>query len=172
MIKRQNNYILRKRVNSAGFTLIELLVALATFSIVVLAVVNIFLLGLGGAKRISGQQNIQEAGRFILESMSKEIRMSQINTGDGGPYTLLNVTNSKGETLDYVFDNSLKQISRAGVILNPNEVEASGGFYVKKIGNTQPRVTAVLKLKNKSSKAAAQAEINLQTTVASRAYAP
>jgi prepilin-type N-terminal cleavage/methylation domain-containing protein len=157
---------------SKGFTLIELLVAVATFSIVVTVAVDIFLMGLGGTQRIFGQQNIQESGRFILESISKEMRMSKINTVDGGPYTTLNITNAKNETLDYVFDNSAKQISRAGAVLNPNEVEAAGNFYVKKSGANQPRVTVVIKLKNKSAKAAAQAEINLQTTISSRQYAP
>lgn len=171
MIKCQDNYTLKKCVNPDGFTLIELLVAMATFVIVIVAVVDVFLVGLGGTQRLFGGQNVQDSARYILESMAKEIRMSAINTASGGPYTTLNITNSKGQTLNYIFDNSAKQLSRAGEVLNSNEVEVSGNFYVQKGEQWQPRVTVVMKAKAGTAKAAQQAEINLQTTISSRQYA-
>lgn len=183
MIKQKNNYILKKRDKTDGFTLIELLVAMAIFSVVVVVAVDIFLMGLGGAQRIFGSQAVQEGGRFIMESMAKEVRMSRVNSLDGvaylslpngvsGPYASLNITNAHGQTLDYVFDGASQQVRRAGEILSSNDIEATGKFYLTKSGSLQSRVTVVLNLINKSARAGQRAAINLQTTVSSREYAP
>jgi len=167
--EKKNN--LRASSKEQGFSLIELLVALATFSIVVVTVTDIFLIGLGGGKKIFGQQNIQESGRFILESMSKEMRMSKINTVAGGPYATVSITNAAGQTLSYTIDNTAKTISRAGALLNPVEVEVTGNFYVQQdTPDSQSRVTTALILRNKTGKTRERSEIDLQTTVSSRNY--
>lgn len=182
MKRNMEKYNLKKRSDSNGFTLIELLVAMATFSVVVVAAVDIFLMGLGGTQRIFGAQAVQESGRFIMESMAKEVRMSQVNSFDGvalaslpngvsGPYASLNITNAHGQTLDYVFNNTNKQVRRAGEILSSNDIEAISRFYLTKSGSLQPRVTITLSLVNKTVKAGSRAVINLQTTVSSREYA-
>lgn len=160
-----------KQLKEQGFSLIELLVALAIFSIAVVTVTDIFLIGLGGGKKIFGQQNIQESGRFIMESMSKEMRMSKINTVAGGPYTTVSITNAAGQTLSYTIDNTAKTISRAGARLNPAEVEVTGRFYVQRANDdAQPRVTIILILRNKTDKERERSEISLQTTISSRDY--
>lgn len=170
MIKQENNYILKGKNKPSGFTLVELLVAMAVFTVVVVTVTDIFLMGLGGSKRIFGQQNTQESGRFIMEMMSKEVRMSKINTA-AGLSTVLNITNSKNETFSYSFDNTSKVISRNGEPLNPSEVELTGNFYIQKdSADAQPRVTVVMVLRNRTNKAGEQSEIDLQTTISSRYY--
>lgn len=164
-----------------GFTLIELVVAMAIFSVVILTATQIFVNGLGGTKRIFGQQAVQESGRFILESISKEIRMSEVSGLDGtaiaslpdglsGPYTFLSVINASGQTVNYLFNDADKQISRADSVLNPNDVSVSGRFYLVKSGNLQPRITVVLGLVSKTEEKY-KAAINLQTTASSREYA-
>ncbi|MFH1712566.1 MAG: prepilin-type N-terminal cleavage/methylation domain-containing protein [Candidatus Jacksonbacteria bacterium] len=170
MVKQEKKYKLKKSPSSNGFTLVELLVAMATFVVVVITIMDIFLMGLGGSRKIFGQQNIQESGRFIIESMSKEIRMSKINTAAGSS-NVVNITNSKGQTLNYSFDNVNKIISRNGEALNADEVELTGNFYIQKDSpDSQPRVTVVMILKNKTNKAGEQSEIDLQTTISSRYY--
>lgn len=172
MIKQENNHIFKKQVKAGGFTLIELLVSMAMFSVVVVVVTDIFLTGLGGANRIFGAQAVQESGRFILESMLKEIRMSKVNTANGTSNTL-NITNSKGQTLDYTFNNVAKQLLRDGNILNPNKVELTGTFFIQENdGLKQARVTIMIQLINKAETNKEKAVINLQTTVSSRQYAP
>jgi len=165
----------KQKKSQAGFTLIELLVAMATFMIVIVVVVDIFVTGMGGTQRIFAQQTIQESGRYILESISKEVRMSEIAIDEDGAYSTLSIINSKGEAVDYVFDDESKQLSRIKEgetdILSDSNTEIIGGFYVKKVGVLQPRVTMVMKIRNKASEAKAQAEINLQTTISSREYA-
>lgn len=164
-----------------GFTLIELLVAMAIFSVVMVMVSDIFLSGLGGVSRVLGSETIQESGRFMLESVSKEIRMSVLNSLDGaavaslpngvsGPYVSLNITNMNSQTVSFTFDNTAKQISRGGEILNPDDVETVGRFYLVKNDALQPRVTISFALTNKSQRARERATINLQTTVSSREY--
>lgn len=154
----------------SGFTLVELLVAVATFSVVVVTITDIFLMGLGGNRRIFGQQNIQQAGQFIIESISREIKMSEINTAAGSS-NVMNITNSKGLTLNYSFDNVNKILSRDGEPLNSSEVELTGNFYIQKDNSSSPpRVTIVMVLKNRTNKVGERAEINLQTTISSRHY--
>ena len=160
---------LKRKNNEQGFTLIELLVAMAIFMIVIIAVIDIFAIGLGGSQRIFGRQNTQDSARFILESMGKEIRMSKINTASGQSDTL-NITNSKGQTLNYVFDNANKQLTRDGAVLSSSNVEITGTFYVQKSGSIPPRVTPVLKVVNKTGQTAQRVVMNLQTTISSRRY--
>ena len=148
MTEKKNNYILQRKKGAGGFTLIELLVAMATFSVIVVAILEILLAGLSGAQRVFGKQNIQETGRFILESISKEIRMSEINTPDGGPYATLSIVNSKGQTIDYLFDSTSKRLIRGGQYLSSSKVETTGSFYVQRVAGKQARVTVVLGLKN------------------------
>lgn len=154
----------------SGFTLIEVLVALSLFSIVITGVIGIFSSGMKGIWGAFGHQNIQDSARFIMESMSKEIRMSTIHTPNGGPYSSVNITNDEGETLDYSFAGG--QIFRAGQALNPSSVQMTGSFYVQKSGDLLPRVTVVIRAVNVSSQPSRQVQIDLQTTISSRVYAP
>ncbi len=181
MTRQKNNYILKKRINSNGFTLIELLVAMAIFSAVILMAVDVFLTGLGGTERVFGLQATQESGRFVLESTVKEIRMSRVNSfdgaaydslpdGDSGPYASLSITNADNQVVDYVFDNVSQRISRNGSVLTSNNVMATGGFYLTKSSDQQPRVTVVMRLQNQTDQEKNRVTINLQNTVSSRQY--
>lgn len=164
----------RFKETETGFTLIELLVAMTIFSIVIVAVTDVFLGGFGGAQRIFGQQAIQESGRFILESLAKEARMSKINSANGGPVGSIDVTNSKDQNVVYAFSgNNITRSVDGGLAqnLNPDDILVTGSFYIQKNGNFQPRLTVIMKLQNNTSRLASQAEINLQTTISSREYA-
>jgi len=166
-----------------GFTLIEILVAMAIFLIVITTVLQIFMMSMSGTWRLFGRQNDLDTARFILESMSKEVRLSAIisNDSSGGKVQQLNITNAYGCSVSYVFGSS--NITRAvtggsgctivsAAPLNPNEVLiVNGGFYIQKPpGSFQPRVTMVMGVKNNAAKAAQQSEVDLQTTISSRAY--
>jgi len=155
-----------------GFTLIELLVSMAMFAIVMTVVIQIFVTGMGSTRYLFAREAALDSARFIMESMSKEIRMSTINTPGGGPYNTLNITNPKiARTLNYFFDSTGKDIQRDGGVLNPNDVEITGSFYVMVPSNYSPsRVTIVMKIRSKSGGSSQMAEINLQTTVSSREY--
>lgn len=172
-----------------GFSLVELLVAVAIFSVVVAVIADIFVSGMGGARKVFGEQSIQESGRFILESISKELRMSQLNSADGtlhsalpqgavlGPYSEIEITNGDGEVVTYEIDNVVaKQIKRNGGAINPNDIEVTGSFWVSKVlsGSGDPfqtRFFMTLKIKNKLP-SIFNSEINVSTMVVSREFSP
>lgn len=158
--------------SNQGFTLIELMVAVGIFSIVSLMAISIFLTALQAQRKISALQTVQEHGRYLMEIMSKEIRMSQINSSDG-KISFLNIINSKpeSENVIYSFDNDqlLRGIGEIAEVLNSNQVKINGSFYVQKSGS-QPRVTIVMAIESSGNKPEQQVKINLETTVSSRAY--
>ncbi|MBU1102099.1 prepilin-type N-terminal cleavage/methylation domain-containing protein [Patescibacteria group bacterium] len=166
----------------SGFTLLEILIAMAIFLIVIVVVAQIFSAGMGGVKRLFGRQNALDAARFVLESMSKEIRMSDVLTGAGGPSASINIKNSKDCYVTYAFSGTVvtrEVTSGAGctvgvlpVELTPDEVEITGSFWINIAATEQARVTVTMNVKNKTTILTQQVQVNLQTTISSRQYAP
>jgi prepilin-type N-terminal cleavage/methylation domain-containing protein len=158
-------------MKNKGFTLIELLIALAVFSLVIVSMATAAISVIKSQRKAFALQNTQEASRYLLETMSKEIRMSAINSSAGSGLTVLNITNAQNETFDYQFDNTNKQLLRWGQPISPANLEVTGSFYVRK-GTFPSRavVTIVMQTKSKGAKAEEQAEIYLQSTLSSRAW--
>jgi len=163
-----------------GFTLIELLVAMTIFLTVVTVSTEIFMMSMGGAKRLFGRQDTLDSARYIMESMAKEIRMSTVLTGANSPNgsLTLDIRNPKlrPQDIHYVFSGSTltrRQGGGAAVQLNPAEVQINkGSFIVNKLGTTlqQPRVTIIMTVTNVTTVPAQVVQINLQTTISSREY--
>lgn len=154
-----------------GFTLIELLVAMAVFGILVVVITGIFSIVLKSQKKAIALQSAHESSRYLLESMAKEIRMSTINTGTSSGVPVLDITNPRMETFDYIFDSANKRLLRNGQVVSPDNVEITGSFYI--IIEEYParaRVTITMKSKKKNSAPGEDAEINLQSTVACRGH--
>jgi prepilin-type N-terminal cleavage/methylation domain-containing protein len=190
--KDQRKICVRDRRQISGFTLIEVLVAMAIFLVVITVAVGIFTSTQGGTQMIFGMRNVQDNGRYILESMSKEIRMGSVlsvanagggtilygslSDGENGPYESLTIKNSSGNNISYVFDNVNKRITRSNNRVSSSKVEVTGGFYIYKAGGSvgvfPARVTVSLKIKNVAAKVSQQVQLNLQSTVSSRQYAP
>ncbi|MBL7155472.1 MAG: prepilin-type N-terminal cleavage/methylation domain-containing protein [Candidatus Portnoybacteria bacterium] len=162
--------------SGAGFTLVELLIAFAVFSLIVVAMSATAVSVIKSQRKNFALQNSQEAARYILESFSKEIRMSKINSDDSGgnPTTdgKLNITNAKSETFDYQFDNINKILYRGGQALNSTNLEVTGSFYIRKSASLPARavVTLVMKVKTIGGRVEKEAEIYLQSTISSRAF--
>ncbi|MFH1667873.1 MAG: type II secretion system protein [Candidatus Komeilibacteria bacterium] len=159
---------------SKGFTLIEMVVALAIFSLVISVLGSVSVSLIKVQRKAFVLQNTQEAARYILESISKEIRTSRINSEADSDLTVLNITNSKGETLDYQFDNTNKWILRNGEVISPNILNITGSFYLRKSPvQTVPAfaiVTIVIKVESQGDRPEEQAEIYLQNSIASRSF--
>jgi len=159
-----------------GFTLIELLITLIIFSLVVLSMTAIATSIIKSQRKAFALQNIQEAGRYILESMSKEIRMSIIDTPDSGgsSVTFLDITNADGQDVDYRFINQ-KLRRRVGggwwQDVSPANLEVTGGFYVRRDPfPNRAVVTIVMKARDTGARTEEQAEIYLQSSIAPRSY--
>ena len=154
-----------------GFTLIEQLVAMAAFGLIVIAISGVATSDIKSQRKAFALQNIQESTRFILESMSKEIRMSVINSPSSNMVNTLNITNEDSETFNYQFDNVNKKLTRGGKDVSPSNVDITGWFYIYK-GSYPPRnlVTIIIKAESQGQMVESQAEMELQSTVSSRAF--
>ena len=75
--------------NKEGLTLLELTVAVAIFSVMMLALTQIFNMVIRGQRNAIAAQNIQESMRYAMEVMSKEIRMAQKDVGGPGQCPLV-----------------------------------------------------------------------------------
>lgn len=148
---------------SRGITLIELLVGMTCFSIVMILVTGIFVTALSAKKQVKELSVLQDEARYIMDYMSREIRTSQIVTGETNE---LEIVNSNGESVKYEFANN--KIERK-VGANPGEalntVNVSGTFVVDKIG--QPKVTINMTLTSVKNPALF---ITISTTISSRSY--
>ncbi len=158
-----------------GFTLIEVLVTAFVFSIIVVIVMGIFTNLLGNQRRAMASQKIQEDGLFIMELMSREIRVSQIQNQDssGCALTALTITHPVNGTVAYTLNNSGVLERTAGGVttaISSSEVKFSKlNFCVLGSGAPdlqQARVTILASVQNKTGKETLTT--NLQTTVTSR----
>lgn len=158
------------RSSAVGFTLIELLVAVAVFSVAIAAMAGIFLSVVNAQRKAAALQATQEASRFLLESMAKEIRMSVVNSNTNAS---IHITNPNGETFDYTFSGG--QLYRNNEQISPDNVEiVIGRFRVEQLplppdDPLATKVTIVMALKGKGTKVEQQAQLNLETTISTRA---
>ena len=162
-----------QKFRQSGFSLIELLVALAVFVVVVVTAGNIFSLVIVSHRKISSQQETLETGRFLLESISKEIRFSRIYNADGASLQL-NIRNQDNVDVTYTFNNGDGQISRTAsgntsFLNNPN-MTITGQFVVSRSGTAiaHPLVTIILRVADNRAKIEFNTSVSLQTSVSPR----
>ncbi|PIV10165.1 MAG: hypothetical protein COS49_01990 [Candidatus Portnoybacteria bacterium CG03_land_8_20_14_0_80_41_10] len=162
-------------MKNKGFTLVELLVALAVFSLVVVAMSATAVSVIKSQRKGFALQEGQETARYLLESVSKEIRMSTIDSSSGENESSLSITNAKGENVDYRFNSQKLQRQVNGGVwqdLNPFDLKVTGSFYIRRSFSQPVRgaVTLVMKVKANGGRAEGETEINLQSTLSSRSF--
>ena len=141
---------------SKGTSLIELLVSIACFSIIVVLATGIFINSLGSREKAKDLSRIQDEARYLMDFMSREIRMSEITHIDNNKIEL-------NKSFYYKFNNN--NFLRDNSILNTNNVKITGNFSGEKGNkNKQGFVEIYLKLEKHTS------EFELRTTVSSRYY--
>lgn len=152
--------------------MIELVVSLALFSVAVLVVLNLLSIGINAQRKVLALQGVQENARFILEFMTKEIRMSTISVSSS---SVLEIIRPGGDRIRYSFTNgNIQRITVAnnqGGPINSANIVISGGFYSAGIGagdNFQPKITISLNVQGRGTKIEEQARIDLQTTLSQR----
>ena len=153
-----------------AFTLIEVLIAISIFVVVITIVLSLFSAAIRGYRKVIAMQNVQENARFLLEFMTKEIRMSTISS-----YTqnTLNIVRSDNQAVAYVFSGGklLRTSPSSSGAISSEEVFISGRFYAEGIGagdNLQPKVTIMMSVEGIGAKIEEKAKINLQTTLSQR----
>lgn len=158
--------------NNQGLTLIELMVSLAIFLVVLIVVTSIFLTAIKNQRKAFVTQNLQDNARYIIEVISKEVRMSEIQSV-AGPDKNLFIKNQEGIDIQYQFHPATKTIRRNdGGPSGPQEINSSrvrvdGEFYVIKGPTQKPRVTIVMRVYPAD---ADEPEIRIQNTITSRTY--
>lgn len=153
-----------------GFTLIEMIVALGVFSMVIAAATNLFTAGLKGQRKSLTLQYLQNDTRYILELLSKEIRMSHIETDS--MEDILHITAFKlSGSEDVVYSLSDGKIFRNGESLTSNHVNISRfKFYIYEKSKSPVLVTVIMDAEGIGTDIEQQTVINFQTTISTRDY--
>ena len=152
-----------KEFNNKGFTLIEILVAMAVFGLVITAITGIFVSIANAQRKAAALQSTQEASRFMLESMAKEIRMSVLNSYSS---SYVDITNSDGERFNYEFSGG--QLYRKGQPISPDNIEIVKGSFAVVRQSSAAKITIVMIVRGKNTGIAQQTALNLQTTINTR----
>ncbi len=166
---------------SAGFTLIEVTVAILVFSIMIVLVASIFARAIELERRTVWFQRVQENATLALESMAKEIRVSDIQNQNNNcttdlPLTTLTMnhpTACGGSACNVVYSLSGTNIQRQAVFasfINSTDVQFTNlRFCITGSGTNDdqsPKVTILTSIR--STKGFPPSRVDLQTTITSR----
>lgn len=180
ILKKFNNFTKGNSVflNKKGFTLIELIVALATFLILIAIVSSSAIWIIQTQRKSFAMQNVGEEISYVLELMSKEIRMSEI-VSDSDFSPTLTIINSDGDTVEYEFTGADYIRRRVNGVqwqnLNSSNINFNGVFYIEKFSGSpgnRAKVTIVINATYDQGEniPGDETEINLQSTISSRLF--
>lgn len=171
----------RISIHEKGFTIVETLIATTIFSLVVIGVMGIFTQMLVIQRRGSAAQRIQENVQYVLELISREVRVSTLAVGqdaDCAPTTRSTLT------VDYPVgagtSTIIYSVTPAGVVrrqesgaiadISSPEVQFTSFFFCvagSNVGGQQPRVAIVASVKD-SKTAVSDIVFHVQTLVTPR----
>jgi len=187
-----------KKINlqtNNGTSLIEFVVSMSIFTTVLMATTGAYFSYSTGSRKSFASQNVIDEGRFILDTMSKEMRTGKdflqctINTGGAETvdYTCINFTDAENNIIKYMLKNKSIQKTTSTPAISPGtpgtttensitsdqiKVDRLNFIIVGNIPNDtlQPKVTISLKLSNlnDSGKSELNSSIELQTTISQR----
>lgn len=168
----------------------ELLVSISLFSVLMLASTQIFKMVVDGQRGAISAQNTQENMRYIMEKVSKEIRMAQPSDADCLPAAVNKVFNAAngsselyfknkdGDCVEYYLENNRLKITVGGVIddfITPAKIEVSNlKFYIaddliSASHTVQPYVAIMMDVKA-TGPAAHEQKMKIQMTSSLRYY--
>lgn len=167
------NLKLKTKNFQAGFTLVEVIVSSFVFSIIVVVTIGLFVQILALERRSFASQKIQENGLFIIELMSREIRVSQIQDQDSPDCTAttLTIIHPVNGIVTYSLNNNVLQRTADGITtdLSSSDVSFSRlNFCIMgSVSSTeQARVAILASIQNKTGPEILTT--SLETTVSSR----
>lgn len=140
----------------------ELVVALAIFLMVLGIVVSIFVNAVRDQRRNFLVQDLQDNGRYMMETMIKEIRMSTFISLEGGG-SKIRIINQENETVSYEFPGTT--LTRETNSISSSKVNVTGGFYVAPSGQSRVTIRIVVKPVGQATP-----EVKLQNTITLRKY--
>ncbi len=169
----------RFKKGDPGFTVVEFIITAFIFSVLVIAVGTIFIQVLNIQRRGFNAQEVQENALFILESMAKEIRVSDIPTGSDYDCVLsfansLTVTHPVNGSVTYSLAGGgvIQRTAGSSTLdISSNAVRISRlNFCIKGRGidNQQARVGIIMRIESAGSDVKNAITFDVQTTVTSR----
>jgi prepilin-type N-terminal cleavage/methylation domain-containing protein len=167
-------------MKNKGFTLIEMLVAIAVFSILLVSIMNTFTRGFYYQKRIIEMQTVEREETYLMETISREIRMAKGKpTVEGlNGSSVLTFEDHEGTLATYCLAEAdgtcsssptAKSFSIKGQAVSSSDVEIMGLRFSTStnFATSQPLVTITMQLRSKKDPGASAV---LQTSVAMRLY--
>ncbi len=176
-----------------GFTLLEMIFAVGLFSLVITVVMGVFVKSSQIQRKVIELHTIQREGNFMIEMMSREMRMATAisDGGDGNEdqqgnnNSSVEFTNYNGDLVRYCRANSsgactendsgdylTRRANGVNQIVSSSSIKIySLKFYVPKdisAGADQPMVTISMTIKPAASQY--NTEISLQNSVSLRVY--
>jgi len=190
--KRKTNMSLRdKHIKDRGFTLIEMLVTMTVFSLILGAALAILTSAIRLQEYNLAYFKITDQTSYVLEYMSRQIRMARRDDADTcigtnlrfkvqeipGGATGLMFVDSIGHCKGYFLDPSDKRLKEYDALrsplilaLTPIDIEISSLIFVPRgesgADGIQPRVTISMKVKGENQ--GSQPVANVQTTISTR----
>lgn len=159
--------------NQSGFGIVEVIVTTFVFSIMTVIVATNFVDVLDLQRRGSAAQKIQEETLFAIESMAREIRVSQIRSPNdfNCALTSLTIDHPINGLTTYSVSNGIinKTVGGNSFSITSSKINFSRlNFCVRGAGinNQQPRVTVVASVQTANGQDGLKFDI--QTTVSSR----
>lgn len=172
--------------SKGGFTLIEMLVVVAIFSIIMGAVIGVFVSAIRAQRYSLATQQLLDQTSYAMEYMSRFIRMAKKEEVDGLDCIVLGknykitrsgkglkFNNYHGQCQEFYWDGTklvLIIVGEYSLDLTSNDLEVTDlNFYVSGDGlndDEQPRVTIFLEAEAVHSKP--RPKIKIQTTVSQR----
>lgn len=167
------NCSLRSQESTAGFGIVEIIVTTFVFSLIAIIVAINFVDILDLQRRGFAAQKIQEEALFAIESMAKEIRVSQIQSPDdlGCNLTSLSIEHPLNGPTVYSVSNGVinKTIGGNTFPITSTKINFPRfNFCIRgsSVDNEQPRVTIVASVQTANNQEGLR--FDLQTTVSSR----
>jgi len=152
----------------AGFTIVEMLFATGLFALVITLVVTVYVTSVSNQRKAFGLQDVLDNSRYVLETMARAIRQSNINSVSS---TQLDLDHPSKGSLSYYL-NGTKIMEDTDVLTGPGQVVVEDlqfiGQGIASGDGQQPRVTIIMRVRSDETKTSEQTFINLQTTVTSR----
>jgi prepilin-type N-terminal cleavage/methylation domain-containing protein len=167
---------------SSGFTLVELLVATSIFAFIMTGVSSLFISALNLERQAAGIQKINENAQYVIELISREMRVSTIDTSKMGDTncnplddtsTKLFINHPVNGSVGYSYQkdvNGYGGIYRNGQRITTTDVDfKTFAFCVSGSGTDgqQTRLTMPMTIQAVGANSA-KVTIQLQTTVVSR----
>jgi len=165
--------------DEGGYSLIELLVSITVFVMIISVNSNIFISAIKGQEKAIATQNVSDSARYLMEVMSKELRVARINSFvlngasdisfvSGAEHRLNKTIRFYLDNGNVMFDDDTTDTNPAKPITSTKNVTVQSLVFTLNNQLTQPKITVVVNVNSKGTDPKSSDSIILQTTISPR----